>query len=84
MSTILRAFVFLTAALQSAIVGMFALAALDGDDWGIARAVAFLLAVPLVILTGGALILTARGHLRWASALTLLSIVLMWLTWLQA
>jgi hypothetical protein len=61
MTTILRAFVFLAAALQSAIVGMFALAALEGDVWGIARAVALLLAIPLVILTGGALILTARG-----------------------
>ena len=84
MTTILRAFVFLAAALQSANVGMFALAALEGDVWGIARAVALLLAIPLVILTGGALILTARGHLRWASAITLLSFVLMWLAWLQA
>jgi hypothetical protein len=84
MTTVLRAFVSLAAILQAAIVGMFALAALEGDDWGIARAVALLLAIPLVTLTGGALILAVRGHLRWASAITLLSFMLMWLAWLQA
>lgn len=83
-TTILRVFVLLTAALQGVVVGGFALTALAGDDWGIARAVALLLTVPLVVLTGGALILTARGHLRWASAIALLSILLMWLAWWQA
>ncbi len=84
MTTILRAFVILTAAVQATIVGMFALAALAGDDWGIARAVALLLAGPLIFVTGGALILAARGQLRWASAVALLSSLLMWLVWLKA
>jgi hypothetical protein len=84
MTTILRAFVYLAAALQAVIVGMFAVVALDGDDWGIARALTLLLAIPLITLTGGALILTVRGYPHWASAITLLSIVLMWLAWLQA
>jgi hypothetical protein len=84
MTTVLRAFVSLAAILQAAIVGMFALAALEGDDWGIARAVALLLLVPFIVLTGGALILAARGHLHGATAITLLSFVLMWLAWLQA
>jgi hypothetical protein len=46
--------------------------------------VALPLTVPFVVLTGVALILTARGRLCWASAVALLSILLMWLAWRQA
>jgi hypothetical protein len=54
MATILRTFVVLSAALQAALIALFAFAALEGDDWGIARAMALLLAVPFLAFAGPA------------------------------
>ena len=62
-------------------IGLFAAAAITGDDWGIARAMASLLAVPFIGLTVPGLLLLRRGHRRSAAALAIASVPVTGLLW---
>jgi hypothetical protein len=68
MATALRWFVILSAVLQAALIGLFATAALQGDEWGIARAMALLLMVPFLVFVGPALWLMKRNRLYMAAS----------------
>ena len=65
-------------------LALFAVLAMSGDEWGIARAMFFLLAVPFALSTVPALILTWLGRLRLAAILIALSIPLIWMFWWMA
>jgi hypothetical protein len=71
----------LIAAVEAFAIGAFAIAAMSGDEWGIARAVALLLTVPFVCLTLPALLLVSRGYGRSAALLAVLSVAAMGLAW---
>ena len=80
----LRLLVILVAAVDAAFLGIFAVAAMSGDEWGIARAMFFLLAIPFALSTVPALILTWLGRLRLAALFIALSVPLIWLSWWMA
>jgi hypothetical protein len=81
---LLRALVCVIAGLEALLIAMFAVFSLSGDSLGIARAMALLLSVPFVALTGPALLLMARGRLGLAAALALASLAATALSWLRA
>ena len=80
----LRLLVLLIAAGEAAFLGLFAVMAISGDEWGIARAMFFLLAIPFALSTVPALVLTWLGRLRLAALFIGLSIPLIWLCWWMA
>lgn len=80
----LRLLVIGVAAVEAAFLGIFAVTAMSGDEWGIARAMFFLLAIPFAVSTVPALILTWLGRLRLAALFIALSLPLIWLFWWMA
>jgi hypothetical protein len=80
----LRLLIILIAAVEAAFLGIFAVAAMSGDEWGIARAMFFLLAIPFALSTVPALILAWLGRLRLAALFIALSLPLIWLSWWMA
>ncbi len=81
---LLRAFVILIAIAQAVFVGIFVAAALSGDAWGIARAVALLLGTVYLLTTGPALILMWYGRVRSAAFIVSASTFLMSVAWWAA
>ena len=69
------------ATIQVAAVALFGLFALSGDSWGIARAMAMLLALPFVAFTVPAVILMRNGYPRLAASLAVISIMGTWFAW---
>lgn len=78
---VVTALVVVIAVVESLIIGLFVALALSGDDWGIARAVAAVLAVPFTCLTLPALVLLRAGKSRAAAALAVASVPALWLGW---
>ena len=74
LSFALRAVVVLVAALEAGAIALFVAFAFSGDTWGIARAVALLLALPFAALTIPALVLIQTGGPRAAAWLAAFSL----------
>jgi hypothetical protein len=79
----LQLLAILIAALEAAFLGLFTVMAMSGE-WGIARAMFFLLAIPFAVSTVPALILTWLGRLHLAALFIALSIPLIWFCWWMA
>jgi hypothetical protein len=77
----MRILVIVIALLQGGLIGLFALFALQGDAWGIARAMALLLSLPFVVLTVPAVLLLRSGRLRLAALIAALSAAVTWMAW---
>lgn len=73
--------VVVVAAIQVAAVGLFAVFALSGDSWGIARAMAMLLGLPFLAFTVPALILMRKGYLTLAASVAVASLIATALAW---
>lgn len=84
MPIVLRGFVGAVALLEATAIAAFAAFALSGDAWGIARAMALLLAVPFVLLTAPALALVWRGRLRTGALLAAASVAVTLVAWALA
>jgi hypothetical protein len=72
------------AALQGALIVLFAAFAMSGDDLGIAKSMAIMMCLPFVAITIPALALLWRGRIGWASLSTGLSVLLLTLLWWRA
>ena len=81
MDAALRIAVLLVAIAEAAFIGLFALFSLSGDGFGIARAMALLLAAPFVVFTVPALLLLWRGRPRPAALIVALSGVATYAAW---
>lgn len=84
LSFALRAVVVLVAALEAGAIALFVAFAFSGDTWGIARAMALLLALPFAALTIPALVLIQTGRPRAATWLAAFSLAVTCLSWLLA
>lgn len=81
MDAALRVAVVLVAIAEAAFIGLFAVLSLTGDGFGIARAMALLLAVPFLVFTVPALLLLPRGRPRPAALVVALSGLATWAAW---
>lgn len=73
MDAALHIAVLLVAIAEAAFIGLFAVLSLTGDGFGVARAMALLLAVPFLVFTVPALLLLRRGRSRPAALAVALS-----------
>jgi hypothetical protein len=83
-SRLLKTILVIVALFETALLALFAVFALSGDELGIARAMLIALAVPYALLTVPGILLVARGQLLIASILVGASVPLTWLVWFLA
>ena len=83
-SRLLNTVLVIVVLLETALLALFAVFALSGDELGIARAMLIALAVPYALTTVPGIFLLARGRLLIASVLVGVSVPLIWLVWFLA
>ena len=81
-SRLLQTILVIVVFLKTALLPLFAVWTLSGDEVGIARAM--LMAVPYALTTVPGIFLMARGWLLIASVLVGASVPLIWLVWFLA
>ena len=81
---LLKIILVIVVLLETALLALFAVFALSGDQLGIARAMLIALAVPYALTTVPGIFLITRGQLVVASVLVGVSVPLIWLVWFLA